>query len=223
MAVMSAKRKRNARAAQLDPETSPHSARSWIDGFLRSYSQLFFSRSRLTGLLLVAATAIDPRLFAYGALAVVISLILPRLLGLSPDVVKDGLYGYNALLVGLAGAAMLEPSWPAFGLTMFGVCGTVVATAAAQSVLGTVFGLPILTVPFLAVVYLLLSAAPYLEIAIASFPGNAPRTRQSRRKTRRNSDAVSYWKPGIPSNRWTTSGVDSVGVVPASMRTSAPR
>ena len=144
-----------------------------LDAFFGSYSQLLFARSRGVGVLLVAATFVTPRLGLVGALSVATAIGLARVLRFSPDLIRSGLFGYNALLVGLAGAALLEPSPAAWGLTALAVVTSVLVTAAAHSVLSTTFGLPALTVPFLVVAYLVLAAAPGLGVPIVSFPGSS--------------------------------------------------
>ena len=79
-----------------------------------------------------------------------------RLLSFDPDAVRAGLFGYNALLVGLGVAALLPLNAVTIGLGVLGVVASVLATAAVRSALGATWGLPALTLPFLSVFYLLL-------------------------------------------------------------------
>jgi len=143
------------------------------DALLFSYSQLLFSRSRLIGALLVAATFTVPRLGLAGVLSVCTALTVAHAIRLSPDLNRSGLFGYNALLVGLVGAGLLEPGPAAFALTGLAVITAVLVTAAAHSLMASQFALPSLTLPFLIVAYLVLAAAPGLGVAIQPFPGES--------------------------------------------------
>jgi len=141
------------------------------DSLLFSYSQLLFSQSRLIGVLLMAATFTVPRLGLAGVLSVCTALAVAHTIRLSPDLNRCGLFGYNALLVGLAGAGLLEPGPAAFALTALAVVTTVLVTAAAHSMMASQFALPSLTLPFLVVVYLMLAAAPGVGVTLQPFPG----------------------------------------------------
>lgn len=145
----------------------------WADAFVLSYAQIFFSRSKLVGLLLFAATFTSPAVGIGGAVAVAAAIVLPRLLRFSDELNRSGLYGYNALLVGLGGAALFQPGPRTVALILFGVLAAVMLTSAMHSVMSSVLHLPALTGPFLVVFYLMLAVAPFLEIGTIPFPGRA--------------------------------------------------
>ncbi|MEL6177953.1 MAG: urea transporter, partial [Myxococcota bacterium] len=77
---------------------------------------------------------------------------------------RSGAFGYNALLIGLGGAAMLAPSIEATVMTLVAAAGSVLVTAALQSALSTSFALPVLTLPFLGVFYMLMGSAPLFDL-----------------------------------------------------------
>lgn len=139
------------------------------DAVLRSYAQVFFSRSRVVGALLLGATLTAPELGAAGLAAVLLATGAAWLLGLAPAVLREGLFGYNALLVGLGGAAVLAPAPGAVALVAIAVVATVLATAAGRSALAA-GGLPVLTWPFLGVFYLLLAATPFFATSLVPTP-----------------------------------------------------
>ncbi|MGM0576716.1 MAG: urea transporter [Myxococcota bacterium] len=143
--------------------------RGLVDAFLRSYAQILFSRSRWVGALLLASMAWAPEVMLAGALAVVLSIAAARLLGLSPDVTRAGLYGYSALLVGLGMAVLFEPEPGLWGVLAVGVVMAVVATAGFHASVGQVLGVPSLTLPFLAVFWLILGALPLLGFTRVPF------------------------------------------------------
>jgi len=140
------------------------------DLVLRSFAQIFFGGSRLVGLMLLLATALSPRLFLAGVCSILVAAGVARLLRLSPDQIRSGLLTYNALLVGLGGAALLEPTPVTILLIVLAVAASVLVTTAMNSALGSHFNLPILTLPFLAVLPVLLATATSLGGRAATLP-----------------------------------------------------
>ncbi len=134
---------------------------------LAGYSQILLSRSKVVGLLLLASTAVMPRLFLFGLGGVVLALGLSRLMHLSSELSRSGLYGYNALLVAVGGAAILPLEWQSVLLLTVAVLASVAVTAALHSALWSTFNLPVLTLPFLFVFYLLLGAAPQMGLTLS--------------------------------------------------------
>lgn len=118
-----------------------------LSPLLRAHSQVLFSRSPWVGGLLVLATLLEPRVGIAGLVAGAVAWGSARLLQLSPVAIREGVYGYNAVLVGLAAGSMVDRPAPLLVLTTLGAVSAVFATAALQSV-RTV--LPPLTLPFLA-------------------------------------------------------------------------
>ncbi|MBU1429547.1 urea transporter, partial [Myxococcota bacterium] len=138
-----------------------------VDTVTQSYAQILFARSRIVGLILILATALMPMHLVVGLAAVALSTGIALGIGLRPDLIRSGLFGYNALLLGLAGFHFFQPSAWMFSVLALAVAISVVLTAAVHSALGNTFGLPALTIPFLVVVYGLLGAAPGLGIKFA--------------------------------------------------------
>lgn len=125
-----------------------------IRRWLAPYAAVLFARDPLVGALVLAATLLDPRVGGSGLLAVALSLGAARLARLPDAAVAEGLYGYNALLVGLAVGAWFPvgPAWAA--LLVLGVAGAVALTASLRDAAAR-SGLPPLTLPFLAVALLI--------------------------------------------------------------------
>ncbi len=130
------------------------------DTVLHSYSQIFFARSLAVGGSLLLATLLAPRIGLTGLCAVLLAALIALALGFRRESIRHGLFGYNALLVGLGAAALLPTGPTSMGLVVVAVLAVVLASGAFQSALGFVFDLPSLTLPFLFVFYLLLGAAP---------------------------------------------------------------
>ncbi|PIW02709.1 MAG: hypothetical protein COW42_00230, partial [Deltaproteobacteria bacterium CG17_big_fil_post_rev_8_21_14_2_50_63_7] len=112
------------------------------DALLRSFSQILLSRSRWVGVLLFAAAAVVPMNALYGVCAVLMVLVLAHWWNLAPSQLESGLLGYNSLLVGIGGAALLEPSPVSFAVVMLAAGLTLPITAAMKSAL-SVFDLPV--------------------------------------------------------------------------------
>lgn len=136
------------------------------DAVLRSYAQILFSRSRVVGALVILGTAIVPRVALYGLLATLLAFGVTRVFRLSEDLTATGLFGYNALLVGLGAGLLFGPTFDARVLTVVGVVTAVFMTAALYSALGATFNLPPLTLPFLFVFYLVIGAARILDVPL---------------------------------------------------------
>lgn len=72
------------------------------DSLACSYSQVFFSDNRWFALLLGVASFVDPYTGISGLICVSFAIILARLLGFNPLLIRNGTYTFNVLLVGLA-------------------------------------------------------------------------------------------------------------------------
>ncbi len=129
------------------------------DAVLASYSQILFTRSRVVGILILAATFTAPVTGAFGLGAILLSVVVSRAFAFPEVSIRAGIFGYNAMLVGLGIGALLQPSIPVVLLAAAAVVLAVVATATLASALGASFNLPSLSLPFLLVFYLVLSFA----------------------------------------------------------------
>jgi urea transporter len=139
-----------------------------LDAVVRGYASILFSRSRLVGLLLLVATATVPRVFAFGLAAVVLANLVAGALRLDPRALGEGQFGYNALLIGLGVGATFDGLSPALGVLVLAVIATVLLTAAFRASLGA-SGLPALSLPFLAIWYLLLGASALTHLPYAPY------------------------------------------------------
>lgn len=137
-----------------------------LDAILRSYSQIFFSRSKVVGALLFFATGVDLRVMTFGLLSVIVAYFTTTLLRLDGSVVKEGIYGYNALLVGLGTSVLLAESSMAIVVTIAASVMSVFVMAAARTAT-SVNGLPVLTLPFLAVYYLVIATTTSLGFSLS--------------------------------------------------------
>jgi len=119
-----------------------------VQSILNSYSQVFFSSSNLLAVLLVIISFFDYGAGIGGLLAVLIANMLAWGLGYNKYMISSGLYGYNALLVGLGVGLFYQPSVEVYALIIIAAVLTFFITIVFQGVLGK-YGLPFLSVPFL--------------------------------------------------------------------------
>lgn len=141
---------------------------------LVAYGQLLFADHAGVGLLILIATLTAPRAGLNGLAAVLLAQGLVRLLGLSEAAAARGRYGYAPLLVGLALGTSFEPGAGAVALLVLAVVAVIFLEAALESLLGAVFGLPVLSLPFVLVTWLALAAAPLAEVVARTTPELVP-------------------------------------------------
>ncbi len=134
-----------------------------LDSLLLSYSQILFSRDRWVGVLILAATLVRLDLFFFGLIAVFLANGFALSLHLSKSAIKKGMFGYNGLLIGLAFPCLFKINAPLIVIFVMAVFATTLINAALQASLGYYFSLPVLTLAFLIVMYLVLAAFPSIQ------------------------------------------------------------
>ncbi|GAA1806833.1 urea transporter [Planosporangium flavigriseum] len=146
------------RAADRDPLVR------FVDVNLRGASQVFLQNNPLTGLIILVAVcwgAISGRIphVAIGAVVgLVVGTVTAMLLKVPRTPLRDGLYGFNPLLTGLAVALFLRPSPLMWLYLVIGAAATTVVTLAIGDVLKT-WDVPPLTFPFVLTTWFLLLGA----------------------------------------------------------------
>ncbi len=113
--------------------------------------------------MILAATAVRRDVFLGGLIAVVLANGFAFALHLSTHAIKKGMFGYNGLLIGLAFPYFFEINPPVVLLFVMAVLATTLVTAALRAALGYYFNLPVLTLPFLMIMYLVLAAFPSVQ------------------------------------------------------------
>jgi urea transporter len=121
--------------------------RPFGEALLNSYSLLFFSNNRLFGFLLIVVSFFNPYAGLAGVIAAVLSLTAAYFTGLDRVLVRDGLYSYNAVIIGLGMGTVYNYS-VAFWLLLFViVIFSVILSVMLQNLLSR-YRLPFLTIPF---------------------------------------------------------------------------
>ncbi len=139
-----------------------HRGRDIIKIILNSYSQVFFSTSKLLAVFLVAISFFDYGAGIGGLVAVIVANTLAWGLGYNLYYLRSGLYGFNALLVGLGVGLYYQPSVQLFVLVAVTALLCFFLTVVFQGVLGK-YGLPFLSVPFLLTIWIVALSAGSLS------------------------------------------------------------
>lgn len=165
------------------PPTAPSTAGVVADTVLHAYSQVLFSSSRPVGALLLAATFVVPEVGLVGLLGVVLASALAWVLHLDRAALREGVLGYNALLVFLAIGAMADHGLAFWSLAAVTAGLVVVVHVALSGVFSWYLRLPVLSVPFVLVTWTVMAAAPHLRglafhghppaLDVGAFPGPA--------------------------------------------------
>lgn len=117
--------------------------------WLRGISQVFLIKSWVTGIFFLAALAVSSvRAAIWAAIASALSLFIALCWGGPGEAISDGLYGFSAVLTGIAlGATFCNFSWRSAIWCVLGIVATVFVQAAMNAFFSPM-GLPTLTGPF---------------------------------------------------------------------------
>jgi urea transporter len=154
---------------------SGSAALRFVDINLRGIAQVMLQNNPLSGVLFLAAIAWGafsagaPEVLLGGLLALLCATLTAMWLRVDAQALADGLYGYNAVLVGLALPTFLQPTPMLWAYVLLGGAVSVVATLATANLIRT-WHLSALTFPFVIVTWALLLAA----FAFAGVGGEAP-------------------------------------------------
>jgi urea transporter len=148
----------SAEITPLDPAvTNPLAFGDFVQGILKSISQVFLKASILAALLLLAGLAVNSLAAAAFALGgAIVAVITGHILGAESDLITGGLMGFSPVLTAIAiGAVFYQPSPRVALYALVGTVFTVIAQGAMNVVLMP-FGIPTLTAPFVLVSWLFL-------------------------------------------------------------------
>ena len=143
-----------------------------LEAGLRPYAQIVFSRDLATGLLILLAIGVFPRLVAATISAVVVAAFATWLLGLGAGAVRDGFHGCVAVLTTLAlGVFATAAATPTLIVT--GAVLSVLFTSSLRAVFARL-ELPPHSLPFVAAAWTTILAARVLPAPAATMSLLAP-------------------------------------------------
>jgi urea transporter len=127
-----------------------------IDALLRGIGQVMFQNSPTTGLLFLVGIFINSYQDGLAALlGLVVATLAAYLLGADRTLIRNGLFGFNGVLTGIALSVFLEWDWH---VAIYIILGAIVSTIAMMGLakLLTGWDLAPLTAPFVLTAWLLL-------------------------------------------------------------------
>lgn len=131
--------------------------RKFPQAFLRGMGQIMLQPCVVTGLLFLIGIAIgSPLQVASASLGSVIGYAYGRFFVRNDEWLSDGLFGFNAALVGIAISVTFEAGWPAFTLV---IAGSLVASAVMHLFL--LRRLPAYTAPFVLASWLVVAVGKH--------------------------------------------------------------
>ncbi len=134
---------------------------------LATYAQIFFSNSKSLAWLLLGVSFLDLYAGIAGFIAVIVSNLLAFVMGYNRLQLKEGLFAFNSLLVGLGTGLFFQPSWELYLVVIMLSVLTFFLTITLQAWFGK-YGLPFLSFPFLLGIWIvLLSAGNFGDIGIS--------------------------------------------------------
>jgi urea transporter len=134
-----------------------------LDALLRGVGQVMFQNNPLTGLLFLVGILVNsPKLLGAGLLGLAASTLAAYLLGADRDLIANGLFGFNGILVGIGLAFFLEFDLPLGIYIVFGAAVSTIVMMALINLLSP-WDMPALTAPFVLTAWLLLFAVYQLD------------------------------------------------------------
>ncbi len=166
----------------------------FMDGFLNSYSQIFFSNNKVFSGILILISFFDIGAGLSGVISIVTAQLTIVLFGFNREHLRTGSYTYNVLMVGIALGIFYEFNLSSVLLLLISAVLTVFFTV-WMSVSLEKKGLPFLSIPFLIGIWIvLLGASNFSSVAL----------------NEKEELSLMAWFPGIFSRI-----SDSVGSLPA--------
>lgn len=118
------------------------------EGLLHSYSQIFFSLDKGFAVILLLCSFIDPFVGVSAIMAGLVAILAAYLLGFDHKNIREGMYSFNSVMVGMVMAVYYDMNMPFVLLLVLMSVFTLFLTLAINAQLRR-YGLPIMSIPFL--------------------------------------------------------------------------
>jgi urea transporter len=126
-----------------------------IPAALNSYSVLFFFNNRVLAVVLMTVTFFNLNAGLSGLIAVLTAVIVAGTMGFDKLKLKQGIYSFNALLIGLGMGTIFEPGLVYLVLLLLAALSSLIISVILSGWLGK-YGLPFLSIPFVVSFWLIL-------------------------------------------------------------------
>jgi urea transporter len=156
---------------------------TWYMGIGNSIGQIFFQDNWISGYLILAGIAVHSRIAAAMALlGAVLAAATAVLFGAPEGAIRDGLFGYNAALTGIAlGGFFLVLTVRSFIFTVFGIIVTTWLWASVAIFLSPI-GMPVFTSTFVIVTWFMLIGQHGFQSLVPVAPADATTPEDNRRR-----------------------------------------
>lgn len=126
-----------------------------VPAALNSYSVVFFFNNRILAFILLLVTFFNPVAGLSGLIAVVTTVLVAYFMGFDNLKLKQGIYSFNALLVGIGMGTVFEAGIVFFVLLLLASLASLILSVILSGWLGK-YGLPFLSIPFVISFWLIL-------------------------------------------------------------------
>lgn len=130
----------------------------WRDTILNSYAQIFFSLNKTLAIIIILVTFISPFLGICGLFAVILTNLIAKLFHFNNTLIREGMYGFNALLLGLVLGFEYKLNFPFVIVFISAILLLLFFTSIVQQIF-VKYKLPYLTIPFLLTYWFIYLAA----------------------------------------------------------------
>ncbi len=120
----------------------------WVQSTMNSYSLMFFSLNNVFALVILLVTFFTPYVGLCGLVSVVLINLFAFFLGFNRDEIRNGIFGFNALFLGLALGYEFTFNAPFVALFITAVLTLLLLTVWLKG-LFTIYNLPFLSFPFI--------------------------------------------------------------------------
>lgn len=120
----------------------------WIQCILNSYSLMFFSLDNVFALIILIVTLFSPAVGLCGLVAIVLINVAAYLIGFNRDEIRQGVFGFNALFLGLAMGYDFSINLPFVVLFVTAIFTLLLLTVWLKG-LFAIYHLPFLSFPFI--------------------------------------------------------------------------
>ncbi len=144
--------------------------KTFLQGLLRSYSQIFFSDNCWFAIPLLGITFLDISAGITGLVCALTANIAASLLKFDRLTISKGFYGFNSLLVGLGLGYYYDFTLVTLVVAGFAGFLTLLVTITAQGILGKYY-LPFLSIPFLFGIWIVISGVGMLSGTVDNLSG----------------------------------------------------
>lgn len=132
-----------------------------------SYTQIFFSKDKVLGWTLMLISFFDWQAGLAGWLSVAVANTAAYMSGLNRQKITDGLYGFNALLVGLGLGSYYQLNSAFLLVILFAALLSLLVTTLLEGILSK-YGLPFLSLPFLITYWMaILSTRDFTQLELS--------------------------------------------------------